>query len=232
MAEGSNSPNRKKKRLRKPIKVFTDQFIKNLKPEAEMYQIREARGFAIRVLPSGVKTWYYIYEMNGKRRQLNLGNYPDKSLETAHDDYRKALELVKNGIDPQAPPPGSSTEPSEPEKLTVADLKVKYVGHIKTHLVERSVKHQDNRLEMHLVPVWGNRLITDIRRRDAIELIEKIAAKKPGAARNVLLAARAMFTYALRREMVEYNPFSEVGLAVPAATANERDRTLSDLKNY
>jgi len=42
-----------------------------------------------------------------------------------------------------------------------------------------------------------------------------------------------MFTYALRRELVEYNPFSEVGLAVPAATANDRDRTLSDdeLKN-
>ena len=28
--------------------------------------------------------------------------------------------------------------------------------------------------------------------------------------------------------MVEYNPFSEVGLAVPAATANDRERTLSD----
>ena len=41
-------------------------------------------------------------------------------------------------------------------------------------------------------------------------------------------AARVMFTYALRREMVEYNHFSEVGLAVPSATANDRDRTLSD----
>ena len=73
----------------------------------------------------------------------------------------------------------------------------------------------------------------DIRRRDAIKLIENIAAKKPGSARNVLLAARAMFTYALRRELVEFNPFSEVGLAVPAAGPNDRQRTLSDdeLKN-
>jgi hypothetical protein len=92
--------------------------------------------------------------------------------------------------------------------------------------VERSVKHQDERLENHLIPAWGNRHIIDIRRRDAIELIENIASNKPGAARNVLMAARAMFTYALRREMVEYNPFSEVGLAVPAATSNDRDRTL------
>ena len=228
MAEASELPNRKKRRVRKPIRVFTDQFIKNLKPEAEMYQVRESRGFAIRVLPSGVKTWYYVYDIGGKRRQMSLGNYPDKSLETAHEDYRKALESVKAGIDPQAPFPETPTTPSKPEIRTVADLKSKYVEHIKTHLVERSVKHQDNRLEMHLIPVWGDHPIKDVRRRDAIELIEKIAASKPGAARNVLLAARAMFTYALRRELVEYNPFSEVGLAVPAATANERDRTLTD----
>lgn len=60
MNEQKDTPNRKRKRNRKPIRVFTDQFIKNLKPEAEMYQVREGRGFAIRVLPSGVKTWYYI----------------------------------------------------------------------------------------------------------------------------------------------------------------------------
>jgi len=228
MAEEPNTPNRKKKRNRKPIKVFTDQFIKNLKPEPEMYQIREGRGFAIRVLPSGVKTWYYIYDFGGKRRQMNLGNYPDKSLERAHDDYRNALDLVKTGIDPQAPPPEPKATAAEPEISTVTDLKSKYIQHVKTHLVERSVKHQDERLEKHLIPAWGDRPITTIRRRDAIELIEKIAATKPGAARNVLLAARAMFTYALRREMVEYNPFSEVGLAVPAATANDRDRTLSN----
>jgi len=193
MAEEMCSPNRKKKRQRKPIKVFTDHFIKNLKPEKEMYQIREGRGFAIRVLPSGVKTWYYIYDIDGKRRQMNLGNYPDKSLEAAHEDYRKAVDLVKNGIDPQAPPP----EPpqvaveAEPETTTVAALKKKYVAHIKTHLVERSVKHQDERLEKHVIPAWGERSILGIRRRNAIELIEKIAAKKPGAARNVLLAARS-----------------------------------------
>ena len=33
--------------------------------------------------------------------------------------------------------------------MTIADLKSKYVEHIKTHLVERSVKHQDERLENH-----------------------------------------------------------------------------------
>jgi hypothetical protein len=111
------------------------------------------------------------------------------------------------------------------EELNTPNRKKKETASLLESLL---TNYQDERLEKHLIPPWGDRPIIAIRQRDAIELIEKIAATKPGVARNVLLAARAMFTYARRREMVEYKPFSEVGLAVPAATANDRDRTLSD----
>jgi hypothetical protein len=181
--------------------TFMDRYLKSLKPREKQYYVQEQRGFTVRVLPSGVKTFLYIYTINGKRRQMNLGIYPDKPLERAHKDYLEAAAFVKDGIDPQAPPPPSPAA-EEPEILTVADLKKKYVEHIKTHLVPRSAKHQDARMENHLIPVLGDRPIMDVRRRDAIELIESIAAKKRGAARNVLLAARSMFTYAVHREMM------------------------------
>jgi len=214
---------------------FTDRYIQSLKTRERDYRVREGHGFAIRILPSGIKRFEFIYRCptDGRRRIMHLGNYPLVSLAEARERYLNAASTAAKNIDPQAPPPESTPESKEPEITTVTDLKSKYLQHIGTHLVERSVKHQDERLEKHLIPAWGDRPTTTIRRRDAIELIEKIAATKPGAARNVLLAARAMFTYALRRELVEYNPFSEVGLAVPAATANDRDRTLSDdeLKN-
>ncbi|SNB45542.1 site-specific integrase [Geobacter sp. DSM 9736] len=216
---------------------FTDVYLKALKSQAtknpppKEYDLREGHGFGIRVRKTGIITFFYMYRFDDKRRFLNLGVYgplPDTPLADARQKYAEAYALVKSGVDPQAPAPEPEPTPPEPEKLSVEKLKSKYVAHIKTHLVERSVKHQDERLEKHLIPVWGERAVSGIRRRDAIDLIETIAAKKPGAARNVLLAARAMFTYALRREMVEYNPFSEVGLAVPAATPNDRERTLSD----
>ncbi len=208
---------------------FTDRYIQSLKARDKEYCLRESHGFTIRVLPSGAKTFQYIYTLSGKRHRLNLGNYPATSLAEAREKYLAAASLVVKMIDPLAKPVDPPVlRPAENEITSIADLKTSYVKHIKTHLVEQSVLNQDQRLEKHLIPVWGNRYITDIRRRDAIELIENIASKKPGAARNVLMAARAMFTYALRRELVEYNPFSEVGLAVPAAMANDRNRTLSD----
>jgi integrase len=206
---------------------FTDRYIQSLRPESKEYCIRESHGFTIRVWPSGLKTFQYIYTISGHRRRLNLGQYPITSLAEAREKYLIAASSVSKGIDPQKTQ-GQSPTAEEPGEMTVAKLKKKYVEHITTHLVDRSVKHQDRRLEQYLIPAFGDRHVGEIRRRDAIELIESIAAKKRGAARNVLLAGRAMFTYAVHREIVEYNPFSGVGIAVPQAAPNSRDRVLSE----
>lgn len=207
-------------------KAFTELYIKSLMPKVKEFCVSEGHGFTIRVLPSGVKTFWFYYSLAGKRKKLNLGTYPSVSLAEARKKYREAANFVVDKIDPSF----SSKTPfvDAPELISVNSLVDMYTKHIGTHLVELSVKHQSARLQKHVVPIWGDRSVLEIRRKDAISLIEKIAADKPGAARNVLLAARAMFTYALRREMVEYNPFSEVGLAVPAASPNDRTRVLSD----
>lgn len=204
-------------------KPFTEMALKALKPKEKEYCLSEGHGFTIRVLSSGIKTFWFYYSLNGKRRKLNLGNYPEIKLSDAREKFRTAANMVAKKIDPQNLPPTIETE-----IITVKKLKKLYIEHITGNLVDRSVKHQEARLEKHVISVWGELPITEIRRRDAIELIEKISSKTPGAARNALMAARSMFTYALRREMVEYNPLSEVGLAVPSALPNERERTLGD----
>lgn len=206
---------------------FTDKFLQSLKPSEKEYFIREGHGFAIRVYPNGLKTFLYIYTFNGKRRRIGLGSYPLISLAAAREKYLDAAKSVANNIDPSAPE-SLSTQIDTP-KQTVSELKKLYMAHIKTHLVPASVKNHGYRMEKDLIPVWGDRPITDIRRRDAIALIESIAARgTPGSARNLLLSSRAMFSYAVQREMIEYNPFAGVGVAVPQAAAKERDRVLSE----
>jgi len=37
-----------------------------------------------------------------------------------------------------------------------------------------------------------------------------------------------MFTYALHRELVDFNPFAGVSAAIPDVTPNSRERVLSD----
>lgn len=220
--------NRLRKRERKSA-LFTDRYIKSLKPEAKMYQVREGRGFAIRVLPSGVKTWYYVYNFNGKRRQLNLGNYPNTTLEDAHTKYRDAITILKEGRDPQVQlEPETQIEPAFSEKLTLFELADLYEEHIRQHLVAKSVIHQRRTLDIDILPVLGALPAVDIRRKDAIALVEAVARRAPGQGRNVIKTARAMFSFALIRDLVEQNPFAGVGRAVPVTAPKSRRRTLSD----
>lgn len=118
-------PFQKQKREPRPSR-FTDRYIKSLKPKSQMFQVREGRGFAIRILPSGVKIWYYIYNFQGKRRQLNLGNYPDVSLEEAHSKFRAAVDLVASGIDPMVPQK-ATPETMEAPTVTVSIMKNEYI---------------------------------------------------------------------------------------------------------
>jgi len=59
---------------------FTDRYISNSKPATKQYIIRESNGFAIRILPSGIKTWFFIQSLAGKRRPMNLGGSPELPL--------------------------------------------------------------------------------------------------------------------------------------------------------
>jgi len=82
--------------------TFTDTMIKKLKPLDDDYSRSEGNGFTIRVMPSGVKTWLYQYQLDGKRRKMSLGSYPDITMETARSHFEDAKKKVKNGIDPVA----------------------------------------------------------------------------------------------------------------------------------
>ena len=176
---------------------------------------------------------HYIYTINEKRRQLNLGNYPDISLEAAHKTYLESAALVKSGIDPMAKPVEETAEPAQQEvELTVRRLAVDlYLDEwSKIHHSERW--HYNNRkaLEADILPVWGDRLAVDIRRKDAVEILELVAKRAPGQARNVLKAARGMYSYAVDRELLEYNPFADIKISrtIPVMQPMSRDRELSE----
>ena len=56
-------------------KNFSDKYISSLNTKEKAYTIREAKGFTLKVFPAGTKTFLFIYEIGGKRKQLNLGYF-------------------------------------------------------------------------------------------------------------------------------------------------------------
>ena len=72
-----------------------------MKPKSKKYIIRENRGFAVQVLPSGSRTFIYIFELNKQKGYFHLGMYPSTPLAEARIAYNEAYNLVKRGIDPR-----------------------------------------------------------------------------------------------------------------------------------
>lgn len=207
--------------------MFTDRQIQALKPKDKMYDVREGKGFTVRVLPSGTKTFYYVFKLEGKRFFYYIGPYGKTglSLSDARIKYHAAAQLVNKGINPiEANKPVLSTE----EIYTVARLIKDYLSHLEKTAATSYVATARLTLNNDVLPALGKMIVSGIRRRDAVELVEKVAARAPAQGQGVLKFSRAMFTYALHRERCEFNPFADVSAAVPAATSSSRKRVLSD----
>ena len=203
--------------------VFTDTMIKSLKPAAAKYIRSEGNGFTIRVMPSGVKTWLYAYALDGKRREMNLGSYPDVTLEKARDKFEDAKKMVKNGIDPLA----EEEEKAETRRKasTVAELVKEYIErHAKRF--KKSWEKDEQILNRDIIPVWGKRKAGDIAKRDVVHLLEGIVDRgAPAMANNCFQIIRKMFNWAVEKDILHHTPCTGVKLPSPKLS---RERTLND----
>jgi len=202
---------------------FTDIFIKNLKPEPTKYYKREANGFAIKVWPSGAKTWIYIYTFDGKRKEMRLGEYPAMKLADARTKYNEAYELNKNGRDPGT----EDRQQKEERRLadTIEDLVKEYIKkHAKVN--KRSWKSDERLLKKEVVPIWGERKAEDIRKRDVILMLESIVERgSPAMSNQTLKIVRKMFNFAVERDILQHTPCTGVKALAPNKS---RERVLNE----
>jgi integrase len=202
---------------------FTDKYIQNLKPKDKKYYDREARGFAVRVMPSSVKTFLYIYTFEGKRKELNLGIYPHVKLVDAREKYQDAYKKVKNGIDPS-----KVSEETLDESLTFKHFATLYLEWSEQHHASALYKINKYSLENDVLPFWKDTPLLEIHRRDAIALLERVALRSKGQVSNVQRAARGVFQHAVDREYIDYNPLLKLTKVLPDLKYTPRERVLSN----
>lgn len=216
-------------------KAFTDFYISSLKSNGKVTDYREndSHGFGVRVLPNGTKKFFYVYNMDKKRRFLNLGIYKDiqhKSgitLADARKNYIKARSAVLHGIDPLL----------EKDKLKVERDRTPFISDfVKEYIREyaklktRGWKETERVLLKEVVPRWGKRKITDVKKRDLVLLLDEIKERGSRIMANRTLAyIRGMFSYAVERDVLEANPF--MGMKQPNEEhSRERVLTVSEIK--
>ncbi len=223
---------------------FTDKMIANLKSEAKQYYKRESDGFAVRVLPSGMKAWLFIYTVAGKRRQMNLGEYPTVTLAKARERLIDVRQVYKDGKDPQefgfewhSNPERERREAAaaieaEEKNPTVKTLAAEYMKrHANVNKRASSAKEDQRLIDKDILPVWGDRKASDIRKRDVVKLLENIAERGPALCHNIFKLVRKMYNFAVSRDILENTPCLGIKIDEIAAITS-RDRVLKEPNDH
>jgi integrase len=149
-------------------------------------------GLMLVVRPSGKKSWLLRYQMNGVRRDMGLGSYPQIGLKEARLKTADARRMIEAGSDPidarQAAQTAARPIPTfgEMAALVIADAQAKTTN--------QKVKYQWKR---HLGPAYSgpllDRPVHEMTTGEVAAVLAPIWRKKPEVARKTYAAIRRVF---------------------------------------
>ena len=199
-------------------KTLTDTSVAALKPKAKPYTFPDPQcvGHYVRVTPTGNKSVIAVARgPDGKQKWITIGNADHLDIKDARKRARKIIVSIKDGKD--------HTGPETFEKVSKEWLKrhCEARGLITTSELRRH-------LGKHVLPVWGGRDFTSIKRSDIATLLDEIQDESgPAAADRTLTILGSIFNwFATRRD--DYNSPIVRGMRRTKPKERARDRILSD----
>jgi integrase len=197
-------------------KLLTDRFVANAKPRRDAagkairaeYSDAACPGLRLLVQPTGSKSWALRYRRPDGRTAKKT--FPGTLTLAAARAAASAARLeIERGTDPapqRLPITAYSSGDGEAIEVVAADFLEKHGRKIRPKTLEQ----YESILRNYVLPAWRGRSIGDIRRRDAIDLIERIAADYPTLANRTITTGSKFYAWMIARDMVDANPFNGV----------------------
>ena len=187
----------------------------------------QIRGFGLKITPAGAKVYLVQYRTGGRgtpTKRVTIGRHGAPwTPEQARRKAKEVLGEVAAGRDPAGQKRAARQEQKAPKNtvraMSAEWLKRDQAGNRRLAEVQRILDHD-------ILPVWGDRPIAELRKRDVIELIDGIADRgSPVMANRTLATVRRLFNWAAGRDIIEANPAAFVE---KPGEEIRRDRVLSD----
>jgi len=224
---------------------LTMQAVKDLeKPEKGQAFLwdGELRGFGVRAIPSGLKTFVLQYRnAESRSRRIVLGRFGVLTVEQARDKARIKLGAIADGADP-------AEQPGPSETITVAEVCDWYLAEAESGRLlgrrDRPIKPSTlamdrSRIDTHIKPLLGRRQVRALKLADIVGMQADIAAGKTakprgtgrggrttggaGVAARTVTTLQSLLAHAKRLDVVASNPAT----GVRKLAGKKKDRRLS-----
>lgn len=208
----------------------------------------ELKGVGVRVTKAGAKTFILQYRnAAGKSRRINIGRHGIMTLEIARAEAKIKLGAIAAGEDP------AETDDDSDGPLTVAALCDWYLteaeagrilGRRRRPIKASSLKMDKSRIEAHIKPLLGKRMVSTLKLGDIEGAQAEIAAGKTakprtgsrggattggeGVAGRTMSTLHAIFEHAVRLGKIDGNPAR--GVRKIASTPRERRLSRAEIE--
>ena len=150
--------------------------------------LHDGGGLYLRVSDTGAKSWVFRFQLDGKRRDMGLGPFPDISLAEARAKATEHRKQRHEGIDPL------DAKAAQRQAQRVSDAKGRTFRESAVEFIEknragwRNAKHAaqwGSTLETHVYPVIGDLPVAAIDVGLVVQVLDPIWAEKPETASRV-----------------------------------------------
>lgn len=206
--------------------TLTDSLIRNIKPDKRVEIFDSVKpGLALRVTPTGYKSFFFRYRYGGKIKRYTIGSYPAVSLKKARDKADAIRVQAGEGSDPQ----GAKRKAKQAVTGVVlfSDLCDRYSKRHLPTLREKTRYDYQWIIDRELLPKLGRLPVAEITRKHIVDLLDGIALdrKAPVLSNRVRAVLSSIFAFGIDKAIAEVNPVLHVKRK---KRENRRDRVYTE----
>ena len=173
------------------------------------------KGLVLQVQATGQRSFKVIYSFRGKPRWYTIADVKAIGLKEARKIASHVMYEVAKGNDPQG------EKRAQRQQATFTVIANRYVDEYAKRK-NRSWKQASSLVSKHVLPRLGRMHPIDIKRADINAMVARIEA--PVVANQTLAATSAIFSWAIKQELLNVNPCK----GVERNDVKSRERVLSD----
>ena len=229
---------------------LTDHAVRQARSAAREYLLKDGAGLFLRVKSNGAKTWIFRYYWQSKQEKLTFGKYPDLGLKNARQLRDEARKTVALRIDPHQ----KRQMEAQARSIIFREFVQTWLAFKLRKLNANISKEKKNGgrqgtaiqieryLRLDMLPLLGNKAITDITRADLLEVQRRVEARGAlSIAEKIRSWLNEIFRHAIAEGLVASNPAAEMDIVAlpyrrtrhnPFLTMEELPELLAKLRQY
>ena len=189
--------------------ALTETWLKaNFKKPRKSKLVKADRdGLKVRLSPQGKITFMIRYYYDKKRKDLDIGTYPLMSLKEAREETNRLKKKLEQGFDPKV------TRQVEKQAIIAAkSLEDLFNIWYETYCIHNKKGHYEIKrsFQIHVFPRIGKLPAEKITLNEWLDILESLAKKTPAIAERILVNAKQMLKFSVKRKLIKVNPLSEI----------------------